>query len=709
MAHASAVRRRVDELYAQLGIRLPVYILFTKADLIAGFSEFFEDLGQEARAQVWGTTFDPGASGGYADLFARAFRSLIERLDTRLFERLLTERNPQRRPLIAMFPSQVASLELPLVEFLRAAFAEDASGRAPLVRGAYLSSATQEGRPFDRLAGTLARVFGLEQQRAASLRPDQGRSYFLQNLLREVIFREAMLVSAPPIVERRRFALRAAGFAALALVVVASGLYLWHLREDVRTAIDTAEGQLQAYEQVARTLKLDPVSDADLPRLLPLLNQARAFQPDPVAADSQPVSWTALGLSQDAKLAAGAGVMYRHALERALLPRLVWQMEAQIRDNLQKPDFLYEGTRVYLMLGGVGPLDRPLVKEWMRLAWQSIYPGVAYAPFREQLLLHLDALLAEPLPPVALDGNLVAAARDTFAKISLSQRAYARIRLSVGAQRIAPWRPSDALGPVGIPLFTRASGKPLTDGIPGLYTVNGFHQVLLPSLSKVVKGAVSESWVAGQRTNIDPNGPRMSSLEHEVIELYENDYAQLWDAMMADLSIAPLTSISQAARDLYIIASPQSPLRSLLVSIVRQLSLSISSDQGQVKTATPVGEAPAANIDLRLLLGSGQSDTRSVAPGYEIDQRYATLRSLVTSDAGSPIDQVLRSMNDMQQQFAKAAASAASNSAFAASTANDPTLALQAEALRQPQPLARWLTTLANSGALLRRTADQKR
>ena len=35
----------------------PVYVLVTKADLIAGFNEIFDDLGKEERDQVWGFTF----------------------------------------------------------------------------------------------------------------------------------------------------------------------------------------------------------------------------------------------------------------------------------------------------------------------------------------------------------------------------------------------------------------------------------------------------------------------------------------------------------------------------------------------------------------------------------------------------------------------------------------------------------------------------
>ena len=51
--------------YTNFRIRFPIYVLFTKADLVAGFTEFFADLGQEGRGQVWGMTFpyDDGSAG----------------------------------------------------------------------------------------------------------------------------------------------------------------------------------------------------------------------------------------------------------------------------------------------------------------------------------------------------------------------------------------------------------------------------------------------------------------------------------------------------------------------------------------------------------------------------------------------------------------------------------------------------------------------
>ena len=377
-----------------------------------------------------------------------------------------------------MFPGQVASLEPVLMEFLQVAFGGTRDDPPALLRGVYFTSGTQEGTPIDRLTGTLARALGVDQTRTPTLQPIQGRSYFLERLLKEVIFGEALLVARGPTAARRRLVLRTAGYAVPAVLVVATSAVLWQAHRAGQREIDAASMALAGYEQTAGGLPLDPVADDDLARLAPLLDQARTL---PRGSSEPP--WLPAGLSQHEKLDASARVVYRHALEWALLPRLMWRLETQLRGNLNRPDFLYEATRVYLMLGNAGPLDASLVREWMKLDWESAYPGLGYAPLREALLRHLGALLAEPLPQVQLDGELVTAVRGRIATVPLAQRVYSRIRPSAAAQRLPEWRPADALGPAGVALFVRASGKPLTDGIPGFFTTDGFHKVLLPSLA----------------------------------------------------------------------------------------------------------------------------------------------------------------------------------------------------------------------------------
>ena len=706
LAHARSIRRRVKELSERFAMRVPVYAILTKADLIAGFTEFFDDLDTERRAQVWGTTFglqqpEAGALSG----FATEFRLLVERLNSRLLERLQAERSPDRRAMLAGFPAQVASLEQPVAEFLQEAFGGSRLDPAPFLRGVYMTSGTQEGTPIDRLTGVLARAFGLDQRRAPSLRPQQGRSYFLRRLLTEVVFGEAMLVSRNPAATRRRVLVRAAGYAAAVLAVLLVGGGMWRSRAANQQVIDHAAAALAAYTQAAQSLKLDPVADADMPRVVPVLDQARAL-PEALAQEGS----GGLGLSQSSKLQAGGRVVYRNALAHIFLPRLVWRLESQMRGSLERPDFLYQATRVYLMLGGQGPLQRDLVRAWMTLDWEATYPDAVSAPMRASLARHLDALMAQPLPPIELDGALVAQARTAFSRVPLADRVYSRIKPSAAAQAVPPWIPAAAIGPGGTGVFLRKSGKPLTQGIPGFYTVDGFYKVLLPALGNVSHDVADESWVLGQRAEITPGSPQLLDLERGVISLYEADYAKHWDAMLDDLEVVPLRSLPQAVRDLYILSSPQSPIRDLLTSITRQLTLTTppapaaglvpAAAQGAAAQVVQAAVNPAT-AQLQTLLRPAANGTAPAPPGKAIDDRYKALREFVGSGPGAPIDGALKLMNDMQQQLAKLSAAPA-GSPPPPPTGEDPAQLLRAEASRDPQPIARWMQAMAGSGTGIR-------
>jgi len=707
-AHAGAIRRRIKELESRLGIRIPVYALFTKSDLIAGFTEFFDDLDRERRNQVWGVTFPLAkADAGPVGQFPEELQLLVDSLNDRLFDRLQAEQSPERRVLIAGFPTQIATLAQPLQGFLTEAFGGSRLDPAPLLRGVYFTSGTQEGTPIDRLTGVMARAFGLDQRRAAALRPQQGRSYFLGRLVSQVILGEAMLVSEPPAARARRIALRAASYAAVGLLTLGAAGWLVAGHSAGQREIADMSSAFAAYEAIAKETTFDPVNDSDLPRLLPLLDAARNLGQ---TAGSSGGILAGFDLSQAAKLRAGADAVYRHALGYALLPRLVWRLEAQMRGYFTQPDFLYEATRVYLMLGGQGPLDAALVKEWMTYDWQTQYSGAANLAVVAALQGHLDALLAQPLPPVSLDDALVAQARTTFSRVSLASRAYSRIKPSAAAQSLPPWKPSDVLGPAGMRVFTRASGKKLSDGVPGFFTVDGFHKVLLPALPAATREVASESWVMGQKVPGNLDNAQQTELANNVVKLYLDDYAKAWDGLIQDLEIVPLRSLPQAAQDLYVLASPQSPLKDLLTAIARQVTL---SEPPKPSTAEAAAEAAAKKAAAAAAPGatrsaaalssilSGQPGAApALPPGHEIDERYKQLRDLVAASGGAPIDQVLKLLNDLQQQLAKM--NAAGVGAPIAAVGSDPSLALRAESQRQPLPLGRWLAAMAESSTALR-------
>src|SRR5262249_10931920 len=108
--------------------------------------------------------------------------------------------------------------------------------------------------------------------------------------------------------------------------------------------------------------------------------------------------------------------------------------------------------------------------------------------------------------------------------------------------------------------------------------------------------------------------------------------------------------------------------------------------------------ANSTKSDGLAVLFAGKSGAPVRPPGHEIDDRYKDLRELAAPGGGAPIDQVLKLIDDLRQELAKM-----KNAGTAAlATTDGPGRALNAEALRQPQPLRRWLSAMAEQSTALR-------
>ena len=696
--HARAVRARIRELEQKLGQRLPVYFLVSKTDLVVGFTEFFDDLDKEARGQVWGVTF-PAEAGpeGQASGFAAEFGALLTRLNERVLERLQAERGPEQRARIAGFPAQFASLETPLGAFVQAAFGGSKLDPAPFLRGIYFTSGTQEGTPIDRLTGALSRSFGLDPRRPAAVMGQKGRSYFLGRLLREVVFNEARLAARDRGQVKRGRMIQAGAWAAALLAVIGGGAWgLSAMNAEAARGQRLAEALARA-EQIAQPLPLDRVAATDeLGRVVPYLDAARAL-PQAAAGDGG-----GLGLSQEDKLREAAGRAYKQALERVLLPRLLARLEAQLRAGMQRPDFLYEATRVYLMLGRQGPLDRALVKEWMELDWQQAFPGAVAMPLRQSLAGHLDVLLANDFIAYPLDGALVDQARRVFSRLPMAERITGRLRSA--AANVAPWRPAEVLGPAGSRWFALASGRPLAEAqVPGVFTVEGLHRAVLPRLPQAILEAASESWVLGPEAaaamTADPR-----QLEVAVLRLYGEEYARAWQAMLADLALPPFRDIRQAAEALNLLGAPNSPMRDLLRSIARQLSPGTPPEPPAGAAAAAAGAAAAVAAAsptagrLAAAMGAALQPSSAAPVAQVVEERFRPLREA----AGQPLDGILQAVNALYEQLARIASAPPGAAAPPPAAGLDPGQRVAAEAQRAPEPLNRWLAAMARSTAAQR-------
>ncbi|NDG49680.1 MAG: type VI secretion system membrane subunit TssM, partial [Rhodospirillales bacterium] len=360
-AQARNIRRRLKEMESRLGQRVPVYFLVTKADLLPGFTEFFDDLDRVGREQVWGYTF--GLQEGL-EKFTTEFRALSERLVARLIDRLQNERDQIRRASIAGFPGQFATIEAPLKDFAEAAFGGSRLDPPPLLRGIYFISATQEGAPLDRLAGAMSRNFGLSVARPAQAALQNNKPFFLNRLLKTVLFSEAGLAGNDRRLASRSRLLTAAAYAAATLLVgfgVSGGWRAVNLETNRNQTLTTA---LAGAERAGAAQRLDRIQSPELAPVQPYLDAALALTD--AAVGESPVL-----LSQQAFLGSGARNTYQRVLNQVMLPRLLRRLEGEIRRSIQRPDLIYEALRAYLILGNKGPMDRSLIQEWFAAEWQQ--------------------------------------------------------------------------------------------------------------------------------------------------------------------------------------------------------------------------------------------------------------------------------------------------------------------------------------------------
>lgn len=725
--HALAVRTRLRELREKLGVRFPVYVVFTKADLIVGFAEFFDRLGKEDREQVWGVTFPYKKGEEEGDPMGRfdaEFDALLQRLNDRSIELLQQEVDHHRRSLIYGFPQQVESLRAVAKDFLAEVFQESRFEQQQLFRGIYFASGTQEGTPIDRLMRGMAQAFGIGRQ-AVGTGKGAGKSFFLTRLLEGVIFPEAGLVSADDKVERRyKWIWR--GSVAAGLLVTGGFATLWTISYLGNTdLIDQANAEVVKYREAIARIQVNPVEDFDLPAVVGPLNTLRDMPGNPTVNDPDPATSLTWGLYQGDAIGTEAAQSYRNALNSLLLPRLLLRLEEQLQSNFNRPDLLYQALRVYLILGLQGPMDEEMVRTWLQIDWSLAYPGPANAGLRSDLEVHFDALIASPMQQVDLNGNLVEAVRSILSDRPVPERIYQSIVTSPAAKAVPKWRITEAAGPQATRVLIRPSGEPLSEGVEGIFTHRGFTEVFIDQALAVPDRMQREGWVLGVNAD-DLTEDRLSEYTRDVLSLYYDDYVDRWDRLLSDIDIVPPNSLNDAVRITNILSGATSPITNILNSATEQTMLTrredqgledIGLDSGTVDRVTDFFERQAlGSLDAqsqqlaRVLQGSnrvGSSNAQQEEPeipGQYVEDQFAWLRNLTFKEEGVPsqLETVVAEYREVYDELNRQSVGAGAGVLAKPGEGGAPQRLLETANSLEDGPLKRWTVQVVQSASNIR-------
>lgn len=583
LQHAKSIRQRIEELHSQLNINFPIYMMFTKTDLVAGFNEFFDDLNKQEREQVWGMTFplDENTSenntGFNTTLFKAEFKLLEQRIHRQLVEKLERERNLKRRQTLYSFPQQFTSLQDLLSEFLDVTFKSSNFQTNALLRGVYFTSATQEGSPIDRIMGSLANQFGIGHQNISSFAM-KGKSFFINQLLSQVIFSESGLAGVNLKLKKKMQWLQSVAGVSTIVISLAIIMLWFNSYYNNKQLIE----HYQAEVEKVKTLLANSSTEADLIAQLPLLNKVRQLT-DSYSDTKPPVPLTArLGLYQGSTLAQKMDVKYIQLLRNTMQPHSKQLLEELLRNNQDNAGQLFTLLKVYLFLGGQEKQGAsiPMIEaDWNKNQREDSEDS--------QLNQHFLALLQNSSSDkFALDEALIQQTRTQLENSNITNLAYQNLKNTyLHPKNIDDFKVIQKEGLKEInQSFSRISGKAWSDGIPGLFTKQGFYDVFLKHYATAVSELKKDSWVLGKASYVTDG-----KVEEYVLKSYQKDYIKYWQDFIDDLSIKPLGNKAQAITVLEpLTADGNNLIVKLLTAIKAETNFSAKKDEPSDKEPTKI-------------------------------------------------------------------------------------------------------------------------
>ncbi len=709
---AKSLRQRVQELTEALEVFAPVYVMFTKADLIAGFVEFFEDRDPQEREKVWGATlpYQPDQPADAVELFDKHFDELQDGLKELALAHMSLHRGKPLSPAVLAFPLEFAGTRTVLRSFIATLFEDNPYQYRPVFRGFYFTSAVQVGESSSRTRNGVAEQFALApkaEHTTGMVMSENG--FFLKDLFSRVVFADRDLVRQHA--SRAKLRARTFGFAggALALAIllacwswsyvgnrqlVASvqadldkAVHLQDNRVDLASRMEALEllqnriEELSAWrehrplsvgmglyqgDEIERKLRqeyflgvrrvmLEPVAQA-LEGYLGEVNQ-HAAELKPVSAESLPTGATAASpAASGASAASGDG----HAV--AVPSRYAEASATDVEDA-------YKALKTYLMLAEHQRMDAGHLTDQITRYWRGWLEANRGTMPREQLMRSAERMISfsmanlqDPAFPV-LNNNfgLVDQTRENLRRVVHGTPAIERVYGDIKARASTRFQSMTV---------ARIVGDKAKDAVAGSYVVSGTftREAWEGYVNKAFKDAASNElqssdWVlkTSNRDDLSLQGSP-EQIRKALTDLYKAEYVKEWQRFMQGVSIADFVSFDVAVDRMNTLGdAADSPIRKLVTTLYDETAWDNPSllDERLAKTRhgfvdwfkQSVLRMAPANVDIKL--DAGAAEGGQPVPMGPIGREFAALPRIMLARDGSPslLDGYLQSLAKVRSKF----------------------------------------------------------
>ncbi|MDE1138662.1 type VI secretion system membrane subunit TssM [Paraburkholderia tropica] len=697
---AKNLRQRVQELTEKLEVFAPVYVMFTKVDLITGFTEFFSGSERNEYDRVWGATlpYEPDEKRDVVTLFDDRFEELYDGLKEISIAQMSMSRGNALTPGQLSFPLEFSTIKPALRAFLATLFENNPFQYKPIFRGFYFTSALQEGETNSAAAQRIANRFalsadGLPKPQAAFSK----NGFFLKDLFSKVIFADRHTVRqfASPAKTRLRYA---TFFGVVAALALALGGWTWsainnqQLVANVQADLDNVEKLQQNRNDLQSRLQaMDILEDR--------IDQLEQFRHD------KPIS-VSLGLYQGDRLEQHLLEEYYNGIRQIMLTPVSQNLASFLKDVDAHPDQLapmthapdsgavpvsahaamattsqgglysdaspssvedaYNALKTYLMLSDKRHVETAHLTDQIARFWRGWLEQNRGNMPRDEMIKSAERMITFYLARVndddwpMIDANLalVDQTRENLRHVVRGMPARQRVYEEIKARASTRFAPMTVARIVGDGNTSLVAGS---YAIPGTFTREAWFQYVQPAIrDAATKELQAKDWVLNTSAADDltlEGSPEQ--IQKTLVGMYKTEYAQHWQKFMQGIAVQDFGTFGQAVDAMNRLGDPQdSPIRKILETAYDQTSwdnpslvnTSIKRAQSGItgwfkNLFSRASSGPLqANIDI-----NGNPVELPMGP---VGQAFAGLgRIVVTHDNGSMLKGYMDSLSKVRTRF----------------------------------------------------------
>lgn len=682
---ARKLRQRVQELTERLEVFAPVYVVFTKADLIAGFLDFFDALDPAERENVWGATlpYDPRAETDAVTSFDRHFDELSEGLKEMGLVRMAMKRGRDLGPGALALPLEFSAIKPMLRIFIATLFEDNPYQFRPVFRGFYFTSALQEGSGTEKASGRLARRFGLSAGEATPTPVRESHNgYFLRNLFRKVVFADRQLVRR--YTHRSRLRARRVAFFGAALALGAMfAAWSWsytgnrqlvaEAEADLARAVDVQEGRT---DLAARLQALDLIRV----RLERLATQR----------EGRPMG-LGFGLYQGDALEQALRREFFHGMRQVMLVNVQRAIEDYLQLVVDNADQLGEATtgtgqrdpanpssmyvdasptdaqdaynalKTYLMLADTGRVEPVHLRDQLTRFWRGWLEANRGTMSREEMIGSIERLLsfhiaqsnAPDWPKATVRLGLVEDARAALRRVKRGESARERVYADIRARAATRYAPVTVAGLLGDADDTSLAGS---HAVSGAFTRAAWEEFVDAALADVAqRESSSNDWVLDTVSVDDLTlSGSPGHVRRELLDRYKLEYVREWQQFIRGLSVGTFTDFDETVARMNRLGDPErSPMRRLLEAIHLETSWDAPADAAPEAAETGGFSGWFARTILRRPSPAAPARVATTADDDRLSRSFSGIARLVDGrdDGPAPLEHYLESLSQVRTRL----------------------------------------------------------